>query len=46
MEICQDLRLVENAVYHERIAKDFENKKEEVAKYVNEFWWNGLNVLN
>ena len=32
MEICQELRLVENAMHHERIAKDFENKKEEVAK--------------
>jgi hypothetical protein len=32
MEICQDLRLLEDAMYHERIAKDFENQKDEVAK--------------
>lgn len=37
MEICQDLRLLEDAMYHERIAKDFDNQKDEVAKYVHMF---------
>lgn len=32
MEICQDLRLVEDAMQHEKIAKDFEDQTEEVAK--------------
>ena len=32
MEICQDLRLIEDAMHHERIAKDYENQKDEIAK--------------
>ena len=32
MEICQDLRLVDDAMHHERIAKEFENQEDEVAK--------------
>ncbi|XP_028390807.1 LOW QUALITY PROTEIN: cilia- and flagella-associated protein 46-like [Dendronephthya gigantea] len=32
MEVCQELHLMESAMHHERIAKDFENQKDEIAK--------------